>query len=97
MSTVTDSVKIRALAQRISRAASAVAGVKTDSLQRIPGEMPANFRGDAADALTDEVEKLMADVSSVSAGLTALSRELYNLAYRVEQADREAEQAIRTK
>lgn len=97
MGTEYDSAKIRALAQRVSRAASAVSDVNTGSLKGVMKEMPDNFKGSAATALQESVSELMADVNAISSHLSAVSSALYNLAARVDYADRQAKSIITSK
>ena len=94
MSTEYDSVKIRTLAQQISRTAGAVSDVNRESLQNVLKEMPENFRGSAATALQEAVGELMEDVKSVSAHLTGVSQALTELARRVDLADQQAKALI---
>lgn len=95
MSKEYDSAQIRALAQRVSRAAKAVGRVKSQTLQNASAEIASNLRGSAADALADQVNDLKNDVNRISDGLTAISNELYKLAQQVEYADRLAAEAIK--
>ena len=94
MSTEYDSKKIRTLAKQIERAASSVSEVKSNTLQGILREMPANFRGSAATALNDRVTDLVSDVNTISSQLSAISAALNRLAAQVEYADRQAKTII---
>ena len=97
MSTEYDSAKIRCLAAQLGRTASAVNDVRQTSLQRITHEMAGNFQGEAADALELSVSELMADVTTLSTRIGEISKALYALAVRVDEADAKAKQIISSK
>ena len=97
MGTEYDSVKIRALARRISNAAGAVSEVNSGPLRNVTREMPDNFKGSAATALRDSVDEIMTDVKSISSQLSGVSRALYDLAARVDYADQQARAAVNSK
>ncbi len=94
MSAEYDTGRIRELARRIGLVADAVADVDTNTLNAARNEIPGNFVGSAAEALTDSVEELSRDIRTLSGGLGELRDALYALARRVDAADAAAKALI---
>lgn len=92
-----DTGKIRELAQAVARVAEQVAEVNTNTLAPISQEIPENFAGDAASALSQSLDDLWQDVRTLSSGLSGISEALYALAKRVDAADAAAKALIAQK
>ncbi|MBQ9459276.1 MAG: WXG100 family type VII secretion target [Oscillospiraceae bacterium] len=92
-----DTGKIRALARAIAGISDQVSDVDSDTLKPIGNEMPANFCGEAANALSASVENLRTDVRTLSAELRGISRSLYDLADRLDEADAAASALIKSR
>ena len=92
-----DSVKIRTLAREIGQVAEKVAEVDGNTIRAIRQELPGNFTGSAADALTQSVEELSQDVRSISSGLREVQNALLALAQRLEAADAAAKALINSR
>lgn len=92
-----DTGKIRALARAIARISEQVADVNASTLRPIEQEIPGNFAGEAANAVSKSLEDLRADIRTLGSGLTEISEALYELARRVDEADAAANALIKQK
>lgn len=92
-----DTGKIRELAGQIGRVAEDVADIRTRTENAIRQEIPNNFNGSAADALSDTLSEWSCDVRNISSGLTQLKNELYALARRLDEVDAAARAVINNK
>lgn len=97
MSSEYDTGKIRELARQIGRVAEDVADIRTRTESAIRREIPDNFAGSAADALSDTISEWSGDVQNISTGLTQLKNTLYALARRLDEIDAAAKAAISDK
>lgn len=97
MGTEYDTGKIRALAQAVARVSEQVSDVNTSTLRPIEQEIPENFSGEAANALSKSLEDLWTDIRTLSSGLSEISEALYALAKRVDAADAAAKSLINQK
>lgn len=89
-----DTGKIRELARQIGRVAEDVADIRSRTESAIQREIPGNFAGSAADALSDAISEWGGDVRNISSGLTQLKNTLYALARRLDEIDAAAKAAI---
>ena len=92
-----DTGKIRELAGQIGRVAEDVAGIRSRTENAIRQEIPNNFAGSAADALSDTLSEWSSDVRNISSGLTQLKNTLYALARRLDEIDAAAKAVISNK
>lgn len=92
-----DTAKIRELARQIGRVADDVADIRSRTENTIRGEIPDNFVGSAADALSDALSEWSGDVRNISSGLTQLKNTLYALAARLDEIDAAARALISNK
>ena len=92
-----DTGKIRMLAQAVARVSEQVAEVNTGTLRPIEQEIPENFAGESANALSKSLEELRADIGTLSSGLSEISAALYALARRLDAADAAARSLINQK
>lgn len=92
-----DTGKIRELARQVGRVAEDVADIRSRTENAIRQELPDNFAGSAADALSDAVSEWSGDVRNISSGLTQLKNTLYALAKRLDEIDAAAKAAINSK
>lgn len=89
-----DTAKIRELARQIGCVADDVADIRRRTENSIRREIPDNFAGSAADALSDTLSEWSGDVQNLSSGLTQLKSTLYALARRLDEIDAAARAAI---
>lgn len=89
--------KIRELARQIGSVAEDVADIRSHTENAIRQEIPDNFAGSAADALSDTLSEWSTDVRNISSGLTQLKNTLYALAKRLDEADAAARAVINNK
>ena len=92
-----DTVKIRELARQIGRVAEDVANIRSRTENAVRREIPDNFTGSAADALSDAISEWSGDVRNISSGLTQLKNTLYALARRLDEIDAAARAVISNK
>ncbi|MCI9655090.1 MAG: hypothetical protein HFF45_03595 [Lawsonibacter sp.] len=92
-----DTGKIRELARQIGCVAEEVADIQSRTESAIRRELPDNFAGSAADALSDTISEWSGDVRNISSGLTQLKNTLYALARRLDEIDAAARAAIKNK
>lgn len=92
-----DTGKIRELARQIGRVADDVADIRSRTENAVHKELPDNFAGSAADALSDTIAEWSGDVRNISSGLTQLKNTLYALARRLDEIDAAARAAINSK
>ena len=97
MSSEYDTGKIRELARQIGRVAEDVADIRSRTENAIRREIPENFAGSAANALSDALSEWSGDVRNISSGLTQLKNTLYALARRLDEIDAAAKAAINSK
>lgn len=89
-----DTGKIRELARQVGRVAEDVADIRSRTENAIRREIPDNFAGSAAGALSDTLSEWSVDVRNISSGLTQLQNTLYALARRLDEIDAAAKAAI---
>ena len=89
-----DTWKIRELARKVGRVAEDVADIRSRTEKAVLREIPDNFAGSAADALSDTISEWSGDVRNISSGLTQLKNALYALARRLDEIDAQARAAI---
>ena len=92
-----DTGKIRELARQIGCVAEEVADIQSRTESAIRRELPDNFAGSAADALSDTISEWSGDVRNISSGMTQLKNTLYALARRLDEIDAAARAAIKNK
>lgn len=92
-----DTGKIRELARQVGRIAENVADIRSRTESAIRRELPDNFAGSAADALSDKLSEWSGDVRNISVGLAQLKNSLYALAKRLDEIDAAAKAAINSK
>lgn len=92
-----DTGKIRELSRQIGCVAEEVADIQSRTESAIRRELPDNFAGSAADALSDTISEWSGDVRNISSGLTQLKNTLYALARRLDEIDAAARAAIKNK
>lgn len=97
MSSKYDTGKIRELARQIGSVAENVADIRSHTENAILQEIPDNFAGSAADALSDAISEWGSDVRNISSGLTRLKNMLYALAKHLDEVDAAARAAISNK
>ena len=90
-----DTTKIRELARRIGQVSEQVTDARTGTINAARRELPENFSGRAADALTEALNEWSGDVGRVGSALASLKGALYELARRLDEADRQAQQLIK--
>lgn len=88
MSEIYDTGEIRRAARKIKSCAENLADSAEPKLNRVRREIPDNFQGKAAEALSERVDDLYSDVRSIGKGLKSLYRALINYAEALEEADR---------
>lgn len=89
--------KIRELARQIGYVAEDMADIRSRTETAVLREIPDNFTGSAAVALSDEISEWGRDVRNISSGLTQLRNALYALARRLDEIDAAAKAAISQK
>jgi len=92
-----DTGKIRELARKIGSVAEDVADIRYRTENAIQQEIPGNFAGSAADALSDALSEWSCDVRNISSGLMQLKNTLYALARRLDEIDAAAKAVIDNK
>lgn len=92
-----DTGKIRELSRQVGRVAEDVADIRSRTENAIRREIPDNFAGSAADALSDTLSEWSGDVRNISSGLTQLKNTLYALAKRLDEIDAAMKVAIDSK
>ena len=92
-----DTAKIRKLAKQVGLVAENVADIRSRTESAVRQEIPDNFTGSAADALSDALSEWSGDVRNISSGLTQLKNTLYALAKRLDEIDAAARAAIGNK
>ena len=92
-----DTGKIRELARQVGRVAENVADIRSRTENAIRQELPDNFTGSAADALSDTLSEWSGDVRNISSGLIQLKNTLYALATRLDEIDAAARALIDNK
>jgi len=90
-----DTGKIRELARQVGLVAENVSDIRSRTENAVRREIPENFAGSAADALSDTISDWSGDVRSISSGLTQLKNTLYALAKRLDEIDAAAKALIR--
>lgn len=88
MAVTYDTGEIRRAARKIKSCAETLADSAEPKLNRVRSEIPENFQGKAAEALSDRVDDLYKDVRTIGGGLKSLYRALMNYAEALEEADR---------
>ena len=94
MSQEIDTAQIRRIARQVRSVSVAVSDIGQKELTAARDNMDGNFEGAAANALTEALNDLVADVENVRSGLNAIYKELIAYANRIEEADREAARMI---
>ncbi|MDE7244334.1 MAG: WXG100 family type VII secretion target [Oscillospiraceae bacterium] len=89
-----DTGKIRELARQIGHVAEHVADIRSRTENAIRQEIPDNFNGSAASALSDTLSEWGGDVRNISNGLTQLKNTLYALARHLDEIDANARAVI---
>jgi len=89
-----DTGKIRELARQIGLVAENVSDIRSRTENAVQREIPGNFAGSAADALSDTVSEWSGDMRNISSGLTQLKNTLYALAKRLDEIDAAAKELI---
>ncbi len=89
-----DTGKIRELARQIGLVAEDVSDIRSRTENAVQREIPGNFAGSAADALSDAISEWSGDVRNISSGLTHLKNTLYALAKRLDEIDAAAKALI---
>lgn len=89
-----DTAKIRALARQIGTVAEHVSDIRSRTENAVLREIPDNFAGSAANALSDVMADWSGDVRNISAGLSQLQNTLYALARRLDEIDAAAKSLI---
>ena len=92
-----DVQELRRAARQVNQAAQAIQGAGRDGVNRVKSGLAGSFRGDAADALDNELSSLQSDLLKLANGLAAIDKELRDYAQRLEQADRDAASFIKNK
>lgn len=93
--TKVDTYEVRRTARQIAQIASEVEGLSTRSVRSIQSSIDEHFKGEAADALTEVLSDLSSDIRRISGGLDAIQKKLKKYADSVEEAAREAADAIK--
>ena len=94
MSGEIDTARIRRIARQVRSIAGNVSDIAQRELAAARSNMDGNFEGAAANALTEALNELAADVNNVNSGLNSIYQALLAYAASVEEADREAARAI---
>jgi len=92
-----DTGKIRELARQIGHVAEDVADIRFRTESAVRRDIPDNFAGSAADALSDAISDWSEDVRNIGSGLTQLKNALHALARRLDEIDAAARAAISKK
>lgn len=85
--------EIRAAARKLDNIADKLQRVKTSEITRISSNAKP-LRGDAANALQDQLESLSSEVMALKKSLDACAIDLYNFARRLDIADAKAKESI---
>ena len=93
--TKVDTYEVRRTARQIAQIAGEVEGLSTRNVRSIQSSIDENFKGEAANALTEVLADLSADIRRISGGLDAIQKKLKKYADSVEEAAKEAADAIK--
>ena len=93
--TKVDTDEVRRAARQIAKIAGEVEGLSTRSVRSIQSNIDENFKGEAADALTEVLADLSSDIRRISGGLDMIQKKLKKYADSVEEAAKEAADAIK--
>ena len=83
-----DTAEIRGAARKIQRCAQNVSDDAQPKLETVRREVENSFRGEAAEALSERLKDIDADVKTITNGLNALYRTLIRFADALDEADR---------
>jgi len=92
-----DVLELRQVASKMSSASEAVEATGCNHIVRVQNSLTGSFRGEAADALYEELSSLRSDLRQLTEGLAAISGELKAFARRLELADAELTDFIQKK
>jgi uncharacterized protein YukE len=92
-----DVLELRQVANKMSSASEAVGGTGCNHIVRVQNSLAVSFRGEAADALNEELSSLRKDLRQLTDGLAAISGEIKAFARRLELADAELTDFIQKK
>lgn len=90
-----DTSEVRRAAKEIKRVAQNVRTLSDQDVKRMQVGVIQNLEGETANAITEVLNDLSADIIRISAGLSDIEKALLDYAERVEEADRKAEQEIK--
>lgn len=93
--TKVDTDEVRRAARQIAKIAGEVEGLSTRNVRSIQSNIDENFKGEAADALTEVLADLSSDIRRISGGLDTIQKKLRKYTDSVEEAAREAADAIK--
>lgn len=86
--------EVRSVARRLRTISSNVKSVANGRLRQIEQNTSLYLEGRTADALENAANDLRQDITRLANGLSQLSQELFNYAYRLQQADEAASSNI---
>jgi len=87
MSTVYDYLAIRRVANKVKSVSTSVSNMASSDIKKLNNTMSGNFVGDAANALSNELETLRSDLKNLSKGLSGVASDLYAFAARIKAID----------
>ena len=96
MATVYDVAEIRRCASRISSVASDLSSDVNREFRRMRDTLYPEFRGQAANAVSEMISLLQSDGNSLVSNLHSIASQLNAFATRLEIADREAKRQVQS-
>lgn len=92
-----DTVELRRIALMIRESSEEVSKVIRKTTRWIREDIPEHLSGDTADALTEAVDEIHGDLSSISRETDEIGLTLKKYAFLLEQADRQVAEMIQSK
>lgn len=92
-----DTAEIRRVARQVKQSATSIDEIGRGTLQPLTGSIPQELKGLAADALLSEIRDLTSGLQHLATQVSAVGDDLNAFARKLDIADQQAKQQIRSK